>query len=98
MQERACRLAAALATYIPARAALLQCCVEPLLNLCSAAVPAVVMHQACWALSQLTQPIGSCNAATQLLALDASAVLLDILKSEHCHSNVSALIPVSTLL
>lgn len=82
MQERACRLAAALAIYTPSRAAVLSCCVKPLLDLCNAAVAAPVMHQACWALTQLTQPVGSCNAATQLLELDASAVLLELLRGE----------------
>ena len=95
MQERACRLAAALAIHTPARAAVLKCCVKPLLDLCTVAVAAPVMHQACWALTLLTQPVGSCNAATQLLALDASAMLLDLLKSECLHSCLDKFVRVS---
>ena len=82
LQERACQLVAVLATYTPSRAAVLEGCVQPLLELCNAAVSAPVMTQACYALRELTRPTGSCNAGSQLLSLDAAKVLLELLKSK----------------
>ena len=64
---------------------------KPLLELCNAAVAVPVMAQACFALSQLTRPVASCNAGSQLLSLDAATVLLELLKVHRRCSQICVL-------